>query len=101
LNEQGLIVTNDKSDTNIVELSLIDEEYVTFNALTAYYTNQRWFVNGTEDTDMTGERSYTFSSVGKDPDKNYTVGLFVDVYGIPHYAEFTVKVIGSDNGDGN
>ena len=87
INEQDEIALAGGSTT----LSKTNGDSLTVTAGGENYTDQHWYINGTEDTEKAGSLLYTFSSSDKDV-KTYYLGLRVEKNGSYYYAEFAVTV---------
>jgi hypothetical protein len=64
---------------------------LTITANGSGYTNQRWFIDGVEDSGQAGNAAYVFTSAGKAP-KRYTIGLIVEKGGKYYNVNFAVTV---------
>jgi len=95
VNERDVIATASGAATaggssgNAFTLPRGDSLTITANG--SGYTNQRWFIDGVEDSAQAGNAAYVFSSAGKAP-KRYTVGLIVEKDGKYYNVNFTVTV---------
>jgi len=88
VNEHDVITTS--SGTGNVTI-LPRGETLTIIANGSGYSNQRWYINGAEDTLQAGNITYSFSSEEKDA-KRYTVALIVERGGKYYNANFAVTV---------
>jgi hypothetical protein len=89
VDEQDVIATAGDSSGNAFTLSFGESLTITANG--SGYTNQRWFIDGVEDSGQAGNAAYVFSSAGKAP-KRYTVGLIVEKGGKYYNVNFAVTV---------
>jgi len=74
--EHDVLTTNDYDGSGTIKLCRSSGDEVTITLSGENYTDQRWFIDGVEDTSESGSASYTFSSTGKNI-KQYMVTLLV------------------------
>ena len=89
VDEHDVITTTSSGNGNTITLPR--GETLTITANGSGYSNQRWYINGTEDKLQAGNVTYFFSSEGKDA-RQYTVTLIVEKDGKYYNANFAVTV---------
>jgi len=74
-------------DNNTVVI--LQGNVITFTPNDNSYVNYNWTLNGVS---VGNASEYTFYSIGRDTDKNYIVGLYIEKNGKPYFTQIIVKI---------